>query len=611
MAANRHTDDRGVRFAGSKSTADGSKGSVTESKGSVTESKSFVTESKGFVTESKGFGNESKSFVTEALIISLSNFIVKIIGVLFKIPMTYMLGVNMGIFNAAYSIYAMLFMLSTAGLPVAISRLVAVANEKGRPREIRRVYRLSVYMFGLIGLFCSFVLFFGAEAIGAFSEHREAALAMKVISPTLFLICISSAIRGYFQGLKNMFPTAISQFIEAFFKLSVGLGAVAVAGSLGASPAVQAACGISGLTVGVLLGTVFLLFCKKRHDTSVSRRRGNPDADAWRVLARRIAIIAVPVTITSSALYLSQFLDTLVINRALIATGTPLDVAERLYSAYTTYAVPLSDLLPSTLVYPIAISILPTVSAALAVKKYKKAKYYIVSSLRISGIIALPCSFGLAVLARPSIALIFGNGGIPIETSSGSVYPIDIAAPALSILSLGIVLISLLSTANALLQACRRSYLPMLSVGAGVVLLVIAEIGLVSIPAVGIYGAPISTLICYAVALGFNMHFLSKTQRLRLNVLRMFAKPAFCAALSAACAFGTYRLVYALLGSESRPACALMLIASVAVAVAVYVITMLAVRGIRENEVRLLPCGNRFADYLIRKGMLRPNEKRS
>ncbi|PWM23590.1 MAG: hypothetical protein DBX40_07720, partial [Clostridiales bacterium] len=219
--------------------------------------------------------------------------------------------------------------------------------------------------------------------------------------------------------------------------------------------------------------------------------------------------------------------------------------------------------------------------------------------------------FGLAVLARPSIALIFGNGGIPIETSSGSVYPIDIAAPALSILSLGIVLISLLSTANTLLQACRRSYLPMLSVGAGVVLLVIAEIGLVSIPAVGIYGAPISTLICYAVALGFNMHFLSKTQRLRLNVLRMFAKPAFCAALSAACAFGTYRLVYALLGSESRPACALMLIASVAVAVAVYVITMLAVRGIRENEVRLLPCGNRFADYLIRKGMLRPNEKRS
>ena len=205
--------------------------------------------------QNTGRATAEKSFIVEALIISLSNFVVKIIGVLFKIPMTYILGVNMGIFNAAYSIYAMLFMLSTAGLPVAISRLVASANERGRPREIRRVYRLSVTMFGLIGLFCSLLLFFGAEAIGNFSEHRDAALAMRVISPTLFLICISSAIRGYFQGLKNMYPTAISQFIEAFFKLAVGLGAVAVSKNLGASPAVQAAFGISGLTVGVFLGT--------------------------------------------------------------------------------------------------------------------------------------------------------------------------------------------------------------------------------------------------------------------------------------------------------------------------------------------------------------------
>lgn len=111
--------------------------------------------------QNTGRATAEKSFIVEALIISLSNFVVKIIGVLFKIPMTYILGVNMGIFNAAYSIYAMLFMLSTAGLPVAISRLVASANERGRPREIRMVYRLSVTMFGLIGLFCSLLLFFG------------------------------------------------------------------------------------------------------------------------------------------------------------------------------------------------------------------------------------------------------------------------------------------------------------------------------------------------------------------------------------------------------------------------------------------------------------------
>ena len=254
--------------------------------------------------QNTGRKTAEKSFIVEALIISLSNFVVKIIGVLFKIPMTYILGVNMGIFNAAYSIYAMLFMLSTAGLPVAISRLVASANERGRPREIRRVYRLSVAMFGLIGLFCTLLLFFGAEAISNFSEHRDAALAMRVISPTLFLICISAAIRGYFQGLKNMYPTAISQFIEAFFKLAVGLGAVAVSKNLGASPAVQAAFGVSGLTVGVFLGTVFMVAYKHIYDRRNRPKRPSRESEAWRVLAKRIALIALPVTITSSALYL-------------------------------------------------------------------------------------------------------------------------------------------------------------------------------------------------------------------------------------------------------------------------------------------------------------------
>ena len=505
----------------------------------------------------------------------------------------------------------MLFMLSTAGLPVAISRLVASANERGRPREIRRVYRLSVTMFGLIGLFCSLLLFFGAEAIGNFSEHRDAALAMRVISPTLFLICISSAIRGYFQGLKNMYPTAISQFIEAFFKLAVGLGAVAVSKNLGASPAVQAAFGISGLTVGVFLGTIFLVVYKRFFDRKNHPIRKSREADAWRVLAKRIALIAVPVTITSSALYLAQFLDTLVINRALMGSGVPLQTAEQLYSAYTTYAVPLADLLPSTLVYPIAISILPTVSAALAVKRYKKAKYYIFSSLRISGIIALPASLGLAVLARPAIALIFGTGGVPIETSSGTVMPIDVAAPALSLLSLGIFLISMLSTTNALLQACRRSYLPMVSVSIGVVFLVIAEIGLVSVPEVGIYGAPIATLVCYTVALALNIRFLAKTQKLKLEFFNLFAKPACCAAFSAAGAHGVNLLLSALIGNERRITCALILLVAVIVAVVIYVVAMLAVKGIRENEVRLLPMGNRFADYLIRKGFLEHHEQRS
>ena len=241
-----------------------------------------------------------KSFVAEALVISVSNLLVKIIGVLFKIPMSNMLQEGMGVFNAAYSIYAMLYMVSTAGLPVAISRTVSASAKKGRTREVENIYKIGSMMFGVIGLICTLLMFFGADAIATFSKHDDAALAMKIISPTLFLVCVSAATRGYFQGLRNMLPTAISQFIEAFFKMLIGILAAYIAVKKGASPAISAACGISGLTVGTLLSAAFLLFWKKRTDMRRPPLKGG--TKRLRVLAARLAVIAVPVTITSSAL---------------------------------------------------------------------------------------------------------------------------------------------------------------------------------------------------------------------------------------------------------------------------------------------------------------------
>jgi stage V sporulation protein B len=164
--------------------------------------------------------NGQKSFVKEAFIISVSNFIVKIIGVLYKIPLANTLRDGMGIFNAAYSLYAMLFMISTSGLPVAISRTIAASAERGRTRETKRILKMAVFVFGIVGVVCALFLFLFAEPIVVWSKHEDSVLAMKVIAPTLFFICVTSAYRGYFR-LHNMYPTAISQFIEAFLKMAI------------------------------------------------------------------------------------------------------------------------------------------------------------------------------------------------------------------------------------------------------------------------------------------------------------------------------------------------------------------------------------------------------
>ena len=200
---------------------------------------------------------QTGSFLTEALIISVSNLIVKIVGVAFRIPMTNMLQDNMEMFTAAYSVYAMLFMISNAGVPVAISRMVAASHARGRKTEVDRIFKAGIIVYGILGFICMSVMFFGADAIASYSEHADAAMAMRMISPSLFLVCILGAMRGYFQGHHIMQPTAYGQLIEVAFKFVIGVGAASYAVSHKLSPALQAAYAISGITIGMVLALIF------------------------------------------------------------------------------------------------------------------------------------------------------------------------------------------------------------------------------------------------------------------------------------------------------------------------------------------------------------------
>ncbi len=548
---------------------------------------------------------QEQSFVREALIISVSTFAVKIIGVLLRIPLSNILDEAMGAYTAAYAIYAMLYMISTAGLPVAISKMIAEASEKGKKKESQRIFFLTTLLFGIIGLAASLFMFLASDHIADWSDHSNAALAMKVIAPTLFLICISSAVRGYFQGLRYMVPTAISQFIEAAVKMCLGIGGALYAAHKGYGGEVQAAFATVGLTVGVLLGTVYLILCK-----TFSKKRVVSDMDSscdtYLTLGKRIAVIALPVTITSSALYLSNFMDTLVINKSLISSGFTESMAEKLFAAYTTYSTPISELLPSTLVYPIAISILPSVSGALAAKKVEEAERNMINSIRISGLIALPCSAVLCALAKPCIVLLFGTEfNYSVTMLDGSVKtPLEIAAPALSILALGIFFISLVSTTNSLLQACGKTMFPVISVLTGVVLLIICEINMVGNEKIGIFGAPISSIICYVTAFTLNFVFLRVTQGLKLNVLKLFWKNLVSAIFCGAGAFGVYKLICNYVGLKTRVDCILCLVPAGITAVVIYVAMTLLLKGTTVEEVELLPRGRTLSSFLKRKNLL-------
>lgn len=555
-----------------------------------------------------------KSFVREAVILTVANFAVKIIGVVFKIPLTNILGTSIGIFTAAYSIYAMLFMLSTSGLPIAVSRLVAASNEQGRGREARKISNISLALFGIVGFIFMVLLIAFAPMIAKSSGHAESALAMRVIAPSLFFICVCASVRGYFQGLRNMYPTAISQFVEAFFKLCVGLGATVIAAKQGASVAVQAACAISGVSVGTLLATVFILLYRSlskrtRPNETTSETRSTPE------LVKLILIVAVPITLTSAALYFSQFFDTVIIVNALVSSGESEAVSETLFSAYTGLSVPIYDLLPSALVFPIATSILPAIAASLAIKNSDRAITLTRQSIRISGIIAFPCGAFLLVTGRSCISLLYGadKWSVGMNMADGSIRtPLYFATGCLALLAIAVFFISIVSTTNSILNAYGKPYLPFISVLCGIAVLIVSEIVLLRMA--GIYGAPISSVLCYAVTTVLNMYFLRRYCGVNLGLFGMFLRPFVCGVITTGVTYAVYEGMKVLWQAvsdasvDSRLGALCILLVSGIAMVITYCTSIILLKGIREDEVRLLPKGDKLASLLIKKGWLKAAE---
>ena len=267
------------------------------------------------VSDKKNYG---KQFFSDVAILALSTFIVKIIGMLYKIPMMAYLGAEgMGYFNSAYDIYSLLFVVSTTGLPVAISILVSKNISKNRLENIKRIYRVSLMLLGSLGLLGTLVMAIFHKNIASIINNNYAAFSILAISPTLLLICISSAIRGYFQGNQIMLPTAVSQVIEALGKLVLGLGFAIIAIGQGYDTPRVASFAVLGVTIGVALSFLYLVLFKILHRPTTRINTFDTTVDSMVVIVKNLVNIAIPITISSSILSLGKIVDMTMILRRL------------------------------------------------------------------------------------------------------------------------------------------------------------------------------------------------------------------------------------------------------------------------------------------------------
>ncbi len=525
-----------------------------------------------------------QAFVSGVLILSVSNVAVKIIGLLCKIPLLRYLGAEgMGYYNSAYEIYALLCVIATAGLPLALSMTVSEKNASGLEHENKRVYSTAFGIFSVLGLIGTAIMLFGASALSDLIGNPDSARCMIAIAPTLFFICVSSAVRGYFQGLGNMIPTAVSQILEALGKLILGVGFAMWALKRGESMPYVAAMAVFGLSLGTAASFIYLLIAKKRSDAKSHQDLANTDAEtakkSRRSIAAGLARIAIPVTVSSSVLSFTRVADTALILRRLRDTGYSLSEANRIFGSYTTLAVPLFSL-PASLIAAVALSLVPSLVSAINSKDPRQQRSIISSSVKMTAFAAIPASIGLSLFARPILQMIFAR--------SGDASAIDIAAPLLSVLGASVFLSCMMTTTNAVLQSYGLERKPMISMVAGAVVKVISAYLLMGIKPVNIYGAPISTFLCSLTVISINLYYLGKKtpwfECSGKGVVGMLG----CSVLSAAISYA----VYILLGANTVAAIVAMLIM-----VVVYLLLSLRFGGFEKHEIEMLPGSSKI--YLL------------
>ncbi len=510
---------------------------------------------------------KSQSFVEGALILMIANILVKVIGAIFKIPLNYLLGdEGMGYFGTAYTVYNWLFIIATAGMPVAISKMVAEAKAKGSNLEAHKIFAVSYRLLAIMGIIGFAFLFFGAEACANVMASPNAAKGIKALSPAILFVAIMSVYRGYFQGQQNMLPTAISEVCEALGKLVFGYGLAMLFVAQGIEMASAGA--VFGVSAGGFLALLSLVIIHlKNRKKFLPYSKSDTCSKSNFTILKNLVQIAIPITIGASVFSLTSIIDAAMIMRRLQdAAGFGYDAANALWGAYTGKSITMFNLVP-TLITAISISIVPTIASAFAVKNTHEAQVATSGSLKITILLTAPCAVGMAIMAGPILQLIFHS---------------TTAESTLSILGYAIVFVSLVSLTNAILQATGHAVTPVVHMVAGGIVKIVVNYYLVGHPSINIAGAPIGTILCYFVILVLNLVSIKKIMHIKYNFVSLVLKPFIAVVAMAAVVLAVHNLASALGNTLAT-------IVAIGCGGICYFAVLFIVGAISESDVKMLP----------------------
>lgn len=581
----------------------------------------------------------SQTFIKGAAILTISMVIVKVFGLLDKIILTdiySMFGddvasMGMGLYSNAYEIFAVIFTVATGGLPIAISRLVSENMAQKRYKDVKLIHKISVPFFVIVGIICFMIMFFGSFAYVNIIKSPYSLYAMLCLAPTVFFGCLVSIYRGYFEGQRNMTPTAISEIIEAAVKLVLGtlfmylimrygfnsynetgtfLG-FTFASKIEAQNTIlsfSVAGAICGISLGSFFSFLFLFLRYKIYGDGIPEEYylNSVDARTKRETFINICKTAIPIATGALVMSLGSLIDQVIIQNVLSNLAeTKTDVLYEQYNKYYSDAIIYGDAasgVPSTIhtslwgCYSSALTLMqlvtavtqvfgssamPNVTSAWTKGNKSELKASIETVIRMTMMFTLPMALGLCVLAHPIMSFVYGDEAIS-----------EIGGNVLTLMGITTIFTAAVTPVCSMLQGIGKVKLPMKLYALCMIIKISISWIFVSIPEINIQGATAGSLVGYAVILVIGMYLLIKNSKIKINFYATTIKPLIGAIFSSIAAFFTNMLVRNFVPQK------LSTIIAVLAAVIVYVIVLLMLRTFTATEIKFLPKGEKIAKVL-------------
>lgn len=515
--------------------------------------------------------NKSKSIIGGMTVLGLSGVICKLVGVLYSIPLTWMIGTDgLGIYQAVFPAYNLLLTISSAGLPVAVSRLVARHLAKDDPRGAKNVFVSALLLLFSLGCIATILMLGGSGMLAAIAEQPESKIGFQVIAPCVVIVCVLSAFRGFMQGQQNMVPTAISQLIEQVGKVFLALP-MAYLGSLRGIE-YGAAGALLGTTIveGIALVYMIALYMRKRAGFDALEQVSTDPLEPRGRIARQLMAISIPITIGACIVPLSQYIDSSMLVGRLMDAGFTRDAARPLYGLFTGTVIRIINI-PTALALAVSMSLVPAISSAKALADDGAVIRQTDLGMRFAFLIGLPCSIGMSVLAEPLMRFFYQGTIVEDQLITGG--------QLLSMSALTIVLFTVVQATSSILQGLGKQRIPMYTLLAGVICKIILNYVLVGIPSVNIHGAPIASLVCYTVSLIPNLYYVLKYTKCRMNWSSWLIRPG-----AASAAMGAVVMIM----RELLPVNRLTLLVEVAAGVVVFAAAAIALKAVTKDDLRAL-----------------------